>query len=205
MESRKFTSPGEQVYPLQWRFFTSNLPWDWRGLWIRYYANGTIRTDTNSTRKIEIAPGENKTDPLIVLQTNTYTNPNWNADGETVKQWLAKNGNPPTFVQRILPNGTLLPGLGPGVLFFMNGEDYLFVPTVYIGISQTFIFEKFMTHPRDPTIRFALSPIYSNLQFLYVGFAREVDGVRFYPTKFWSNRRTARPRRQLPFIQNLQT
>ncbi len=201
VESRKFTAPGKQVLPLQWRFFTSNLPWDWRGLWIRYYANGSIHTETNSTRKFEIPPGESKTDPQSFIQTNTYSNPNWHTNGETVRQFFGKNGNPPIYAQRILPNGTRVPPLGPGILFFMNRDDYLFVPTVYTEISQLFIFEKFLTHPRDRTIRFSIGPVYRNLQLSYISFAREVDGVRFYPTKFWSNSRTARPRRQLPVVQ----
>ncbi len=199
VESKQFLSPGKDVYPLQWRFFTKRMPQDFRGWWIWFFPSGAVRIASLSTRKFDVPLGENKMDPQTILQTNTYENGTWNPGNETFQRYLYKNGNPPTYAQRILPNGTLGSAF-PALVYVQEDVYWVLAPIRGMAGNPRFGFEMFLGHPREPDIRFSIVPIYVNYRFAYVVLIREVDGAPVYPTKFWTNSRKASPRQELPLM-----
>eukprot|EP00190_Bangiopsis_sp_CCMP1999_P007100 CAMPEP_0198723882 /NCGR_PEP_ID=MMETSP1475-20131203/1391_1 /TAXON_ID= ORGANISM="Unidentified sp., Strain CCMP1999" /NCGR_SAMPLE_ID=MMETSP1475 /ASSEMBLY_ACC=CAM_ASM_001111 /LENGTH=333 /DNA_ID=CAMNT_0044485203 /DNA_START=335 /DNA_END=1336 /DNA_ORIENTATION=+ len=177
------------IYSERWSNFIENHVRAWRGIWTRFYPSGRVRAETRSERRFELGFPERGTD--FVNQTNTYENPDWTSNGETVRRWYYRDGDPPIWVSTSpLTEESVAPPVAWRLIFLPEGDGlWRFTNIVK---NETFFYEVFLIHPADPSIRLSIASVYSAGEFQYTAYAREKADVNNVTAGgFWTTDNTA--------------
>lgn len=150
----------------------------WNGFWTRYSANGSVELISKVQRNFTQLSEDRW------LHTNTYENPNWRPDGETVAKFIYLNTKPlPTYALRLYPNGTVGPETFSSAYIAFYPRQWGLTSSRTIAGGGSFFFEIYVPNPIDSLTRVTIACVYVGGTFQFMTAVREVSAPATYPAR----------------------